>query len=84
MRCRAEIWASQIKGIYGDRLRLEDKTAPIAQTIPTAVVQNGGHELVFFDKRSEWSDYNRGLEDSDVFDWIVARPISETFYYDGC
>ncbi len=81
---RVGMTLGEVKGIYGDRLRLEDKTDPLDETIPTAVVQSGGYELVFFAKRSDWSDSNRGLEDSDVFDWIVARPISATFYYEGC
>lgn len=79
---RVGMTLGEIKGIYGDRLRLEDKGSPIDdETIPVAVVQRAGHELVFFDKRDE---YTRGLEDSDVIDWIVARPISDEFYYDGC
>lgn len=81
---RVGMTLGEIKDIYGDRLRLENKLAPIDQPIPTAVVQRDSHELVFFDKRSEWSDYDRGLADADVIDWIVARPISGAFNYDGC
>ncbi len=78
---RVGMTVGEIKAVYGDRLQLQDKRDPLGETVPTAVVQRDGYELVFFDKRN---DYSRGLEESDVIDWIVARPISNEFYYDGC
>lgn len=78
---RVGMTVGEIKTIYGDRLQLQDKSAPLDKTVPVAVVQRDGYELVFFDKRD---DYTGGLQDSDVVDWIVARPIADEFYYDGC
>ena len=78
---------SEIKAIYGERLRLETKLGEGGLgegevEVPTAVVQSGDRELVFI--ASDTSTGQSVLNDSDVINFIVARPYENGFYYDGC
>ncbi len=74
---------AQVKAIYGSRLHLETKFAEDGQSpVYTAVVQNGGYEIVFV---HDFDYPTQPLKDTDVITYMNARKIDSylrRWYYD--
>lgn len=80
-RAQVDMTLAQLKEIYGLRLSLEEKyDQPGGVQIQTAVVADGGNELLFtFDV-----DEGATLKDSDAITMMVARERTSDLTYDGC
>ena len=80
---RVGMTLGEVKGIYGDRLRLEDKIAPIDGSFPPPSCKAAPTNWCSSTRDQSGRTTTAGSRTPNVVDWIKARPISATFNYDG-